>query len=368
MPTSHLPEDARAGIDALIAESLAPQVERIDREGRYPGEFLRALGERGGFGLAIPQSDGGAGLNLAAQIEAIAQVARTCGSTAFLTWCQATCAWYLRQSGNTPARQRYLARVARGELLSGTGMSNTVKHLAGIERINLRGRREGAGYRVNGVLPWVSNLGDGHLVIVAAALEEGGYILFAVPPESPARTLRPCPAFSGMEGTGTVSVRLANALIPDEDVLAGPDDFEAFMQRIKPGFVLMQVGIALGIVQASVDTIAESNSRLGHVNQFLDDQEGELAAELVALRRTTAVLALAGYDALPLDILRTRAQASELALKATQSAALHAGAVGYLMTHPAQRRLREALFVAIVTPALKHLRKEIHALEQREAA
>jgi len=26
--------------------------------------------------------------------------------------------------------------------------------------------------------------------------------------------------------------------------------------------------------------------------------------------------------------------------------------------------LREAVFVAIVTPALKHLRKEIHALEQ----
>jgi len=34
------------------------------------------------------------------------------------------------------------------------------------------------------------------------------------------------------------------------------------------------------------------------------------------------------------------------------------------MRHPAQRRLREAVFVAIVTPALKHLRKEIHDLEQ----
>lgn len=46
------------------------------------------------------------------------------------------------------------------------------------------------------------------------------------------------------------------------------------------------------------------------------------------------------------------------------SEALHTGAKGYLMRHGAQRRLREALFVAIVTPALKHLRKEIHSLEQ----
>lgn len=38
---------------------------------------------------------------------------------------------------------------------------------------------------------------------------------------------------------------------------------------------------------------------------------------------------------------------------------LHQGARGYLRTATAQRRLREAYFIAIVTPALKHLRREI---------
>ena len=33
------------------------------------------------------------------------------------------------------------------------------------------------------------------------------------------------------------------------------------------------------------------------------------------------------------------------------------------MKSPVQRRVREAMFVAIVTPALKHLRKEISDLE-----
>ena len=40
-------------------------------------------------------------------------------------------------------------------------------------------------------------------------------------------------------------------------------------------------------------------------------------------------------------------------------AMLHQGARGYLRTAAAQRRLREAYFVAIVTPSLKHLRREI---------
>ncbi|SPY01463.1 acyl-CoA dehydrogenase [Neisseria meningitidis] len=64
-----------------------------------------------------------------------------------------------------------------------------------------------------------------------------------------------------------------------------------------------------------------------------------------------------------LATLSCREAAAVLALAATQSAALHSGAKGYLMRSPAQRRVREAMFVAIVTPAIKHLRKEIAAIE-----
>ena len=58
--------------------------------------------------------------------------------------------------------------------------------------------------------------------------------------------------------------------------------------------------------------------------------------------------------------------ASELALRAAQSALLHQGARGYLMSSDVQRRVRESHFVAIVTPAIKHLRKEIARLSAEE--
>jgi rubredoxin len=44
---------------------------------------------------------------------------------------------------------------------------------------------------------------------------------------------------------------------------------------------------------------------------------------------------------------------------------MHQGARGYLMSSEVQRRVREAQFVAIVTPAIKHLRKEIARLSPR---
>ena len=46
------------------------------------------------------------------------------------------------------------------------------------------------------------------------------------------------------------------------------------------------------------------------------------------------------------------AHGAELALRAAQSALLHQGARGYLMSSAVQRRVRESHFVAIVTPGL----------------
>jgi alkylation response protein AidB-like acyl-CoA dehydrogenase len=177
-----------------------------------------------------------------------------------------------------------------------------------------------------------------------------------------------------MEGTQTLNLRFRDVRIGSDDVLAHPHEFPQFIQRIKAGFVLGQTGIGFGVVRGCLDAIRESNASHAHVNVFLDDQGPDLAAKLAALEAEVYALARpaqAGTAAM-LAVLKARAGTSELALRAANSAVLHAGARGYLMRHSAQRRLREAVFVAIVTPALKHLRKEIRDLEravpQAEAA
>lgn len=349
-----------------IAQALPPLADRIDRHGFYPQAFLRELGRLGGFGAA-PDAAAYAP-ELVRQIDITAQVARECGSTAFLVWCQATCAWYLHHAANDPVRERYLAAVARGELLAGTGMSNTVKHLAGIEKIRLGARRSGDGYVVDGVLPWVSNLGPDHLLMVAAAVDTGGYVMLALQVGVDGMSLHDCPDFSGMQGTRTFNVRFKNVKADAGSVVAQPDQFNAFIERIKAGFVLGQAAIGLGVAEASLRVVGESRASHAHANAFLDDQYDTLAGELAIVRAQTDALAEhAQSGEVPiLPVLKLRARASEFALRAANSAVLHAGARGYLMRHPAQRLLREAVFVAIVTPALKQLRQEIHELELKQ--
>lgn len=352
-------------IRALIARELVPLAQRIDREGLYPDAFLHQFGASGGFGAAVPRESGGLGLGLADQIAITTAVGAVCGSTAFMVWCQSVSAWYLLHTPNAATRGRWLAPVARGERLSGSGMSNAVKHLAGIERIHLHARRDGEGYRIDGVLPWVSNLGEDHLLIAAAAVVDGSYIMFAVPCNAPGLGLNPCPEFSGMEGTRTLNPRFRDVRIDADGVLAHPRQFADYLARIKPGFVLGQAGMGLGVAEGCIASIHQFNAGHSVTNGYLDDQEDPLRARFDALDARTAVLAArvgAGEPAL-LEVLRARAEASELALRAANAAVLHAGARGYLARSPVQRRLREAVFVSIVTPALKHLRKEIHDLE-----
>lgn len=356
-------------IAAHVKTDLAPLASAIDQDGLYPVDYLRRLGALGGFGASIPREHGGSGLNMAAQIRITTEVGRECGSTAFLVWCQSSCAGYLLASPNQAVRDRYLTPVTQGTLFSGTGMSNAVKHLAGIEKIHLSARRDGDDYIVGGSLPWVSNVGAQHLAIVAASVEDGGYVMFAVHGSAEGLSLHPCPEFSALEGTQTLNLRFKNARIPADNVLAHPSQFAKYMASIKPGFVLGQTGMGFGVTEACLKTIRESNASTAHVNVFLDDQGEDLAAELETLKAQAAKLgeqAQAG-NAPILDVLKLRARTSELTLAAANSAVLHAGAKGYLMRHPAQRRLREAVFVAIVTPALKHLRKEIHGIEQAAA-
>ncbi len=369
MTTTNQADTLIGAVAALIKTDLSPITSAVDQEGRYPIEFLRKLAGAGGFAAAVPKAHGGLALGLGPQIDVISEVGRECGSTAFLAWCQSTCALYLLGSPNEAVRTRYLRAVATGERLAGTGMSNTVKHLAGIENIHLKARRQADGYVVSGSLPWVSNVGDSHLAIVAASVEGGGYVMFAAHGDAAGVSLHPCPDFAGLAGTQTLNIRMKDVRIPNEDVLAHPEQFPAYMAGIKPAFVLGQLGMGFGVIDGSLRIIRESNVAGAHVNQFLDDQGDALANEAAALKASARRLAAQADEggAALIDVLRLRLAASELTLRAANSAVLHAGAKGYLMRHPAQRRLREAVFVAIVTPALKHLRKEIHALEQAAA-
>jgi alkylation response protein AidB-like acyl-CoA dehydrogenase len=303
-----------------------------------------------------------------AAIRAMTEVSRVCGATGFLVWCQQVCGLYLQQSGNPALIGARLAAHSAGQRLGGTGMSNPMKAYAGIEKLLLQAVPVAGGYRVSGTLPWVSHLGADHYAgVLAGVAGEDREIMFAIPCDAPGVELRDCPSFSAMEGTNTWAIRCTDVFIGAEHLLADPA--RPYLARIRGAFILLQCGFGLGVAQGAIDSMWAVEPQLGHVNQFLDDRPDALQNELDALTARIEGLCATPFNTHHehlIQVLDVRAHASELALRAAQSALLHAGARGYLLSSAVQRRVRESHFVAIVTPAIKHLRKLIADLSAAE--
>ena len=367
-PNPPLPLEALlSASQAIVDHDLKPLTISIDVDGLYPEPVLKKLGAIGAFNHHLPATREDGIADMGAAIQAMATVSHECMSTGFTMWCQDTCAWYLQNAANPTVRDNWLPKVASGEVLAGTGMSNTMKAFAGIEELRLKGKRVEGGYVVNGSLPWVSNLGEDHVFGTLFALEDvpGRTVMALVDCASEGFTLRLSAHFTALEGTRTFACIFENVFIPDEMII--DDDGAAFLKRARAGIVLLQFGMGMGNIQSCIDLCRDVEPMLGHVNGYLDDRPDELQEELDDA--VEAVLALAEdpfetSDEFFHDILQLRLTAGELALRASQSAMLHTGAKGYLKTAPAQRKLRESYFVAIVTPAIKHLRKELDRLEQ----
>ena len=350
-------------VDRIVGEDLAKSVRRIDGEQYYPEGIMRALGGAGAYGTHL--GGNGAPCNLSEAILATERASEVCLSTGFCMWCQNALGWYISSSDSTWLKANVLPGVATGQILGGTGMSNPMKSFAGIEKLKLRGTRLAGGYQVKGTLPWISNLSEGGWFgTLFDVPDEGKTVMgiFKADPETGVK-LRLDHDFMAMGGTATQAVALKDACLPDEQVIGDPG--LPFIKNIRVGFVLMQCGMGLGLVKSSIDLIRRLDAPLGHVNRFLEKGAEELQASYDELRGRVLDLAGTPYefsDAYWKRVLQARLDCGEGAIEAAHYAMLHSGARGYVASGEAQRRLREAYFVAIVTPATKQLRKMIASL------
>jgi alkylation response protein AidB-like acyl-CoA dehydrogenase len=357
-----------AQLKLKVASDLAPQVPDID-QGQYPSKFMHTIGEVGGFGQLVSKQYGGFNNGIKAAIQVIEGISEECLCTGFMTWCQIACTWYMEKSSNAYLKQELLPLVASGKVLGGTGLSNPMKHFAGIEKIALVAERRPNGYLINGLLPWVSNVGAGHHFGISARIADSDeYLMAIVSDDLEGLNLKQTAHFIALEGSNTFSCSFRNVFVPDELILAAP--CEDYVKQIRPGFILTQVGMGLGLTKSCIKIMERSNQRYGHVNCFLDDQVEDIAASLAIARKRTYQIADSlsneggvGISLLK-DIIQARLESSQLSLRAANAAMLHMGARGYLRGGAVERKLREAFFVSIVTPAVKQLKKMLHDLDR----
>lgn len=351
------PREQAASISEIVAEDIRPLLRAIDQEGVYPERAMRRLGAAGAFSRHAGESVRNGGLDRA--IAAMAEVGETCLSTAFCIWCQDALAWYLSRTENDDLKRRMLPDVAFGRRLGGTGLSNPMKALSGIERIAIRGEKVSGGYRITGRLPWVSNLGRDHAFAAIFGLDDGRLVMALLDCSADGVSLARNAHFIALEGTRTYSVLLKDVFVPERDVIA--EDARHFIPRIRQGFVLLQLGMAIGAARGAArlmdrDTAGRRAAAwLPLSPEAILQRADKISAAASALAKSADDPSRSAF----IEVLRLRLEGSQLALQATEAATLQFGARGYLKGSDVDRRRREALFVALITPSVKHIMKEL---------
>jgi alkylation response protein AidB-like acyl-CoA dehydrogenase len=354
---------------AAIANGLRPNLQRIHVNAEYPEAFMRRIGALGAFKQGTPAEFGGTGKGLKWTIKMMEEIAQECLNTGFLMWCQTVCAWYIQNGESQYLKEQILPKIITGEILAGTGMSNPMKHFAGIEQIRITAQRGADGYILNGSIPMVSNMGEDHYFgIVAKNEEEASYLMAVLPGNLPGLSIGDVRGFIALDGSSTCSCKFKDVFVPTQYILASPCN--EFVARIRSGFILTQTGFGLGLVSSCIELMKRTNRTKGHINCFLDDQAEDIETALRTAQRCTYALAeeigCGDRDTradIVSEVVQARLSASELALRASQASMLHAGASGYRLNGVYDKKLREAYFVAIVTPALKHLKKLLYDLQ-----
>ncbi len=157
----------RAAIRELCAAYPDAYWRELDRRGGYPTEFVRTLTEAGWLSVLIPSEYGGAGLGIAEASIILEEINRT-GGNAATAHAQMYIMGTVLRHGSAEQKQRYLPRVARGELrLQAFGVTEPD---AGSEttRLKTTAVRRGECYIVNGQKVWTSRAEHSDLLLLLA--------------------------------------------------------------------------------------------------------------------------------------------------------------------------------------------------------
>ena len=354
--------------DSKLPLELAEQAGRLNDglAGSSVGVVLTRLAETGYLGLGVPGALGGLGGSLLDVVEAIATVSEQCLTSGFVFWCQRALIEYLAASDNSWLRSEILPQVLQAELSGATGLSNAMKHLAGIEHLRLHARLDQETITLNGVLPWASNLRPKQFVIAVAAQTDSGRSIVAAVPANVAGLQRGEDLqLFGLQASWTSSLQLNHVQLSHAWIIS--DNAMSFLPKIRPAFLLMQCGLSLGMARRSLQETLQSI-----------DGNNEVAL-LVRLRYNAVTLAnlesqiwyLSSLSSFTLaqtrQLFELRIGLTRLAVDLVQLELEAKGGSAYLKPSGTARRLREVAFLPVLTPSLVLLETELqgHPLAEK---
>ncbi len=157
----------------FVEEQILPVATQLEHADEYPTQIVEGMKEMGIFGLMIPEEYGGLGESLLTYALCVEEIARGWMSVSGIINTHFIVAYMLLQHGTEEQKQKYLPRMATGEVRGAFSMSEPGcgSDVSGIKTKAVAG--EGDSWTINGQKMWLTNGGSSTLVAVLVKTDTG---------------------------------------------------------------------------------------------------------------------------------------------------------------------------------------------------
>ena len=174
--TDGLSEDQSEILKAVrqfVDEQIIPVAQELEHADEYPTEIIEGLKELGVFGLTIPEEFGGLGESLLTYALVVEEIARGWMSVSGVINTHFIVAYMLLQHGTAEQKEKYLPRMATGEVRGAFSMSEPGLG-SDVSAVSTKATKADDGsYSITGQKMWLTNGATSTLVAVLTKTDEG---------------------------------------------------------------------------------------------------------------------------------------------------------------------------------------------------
>src|SRR5437879_6870951 len=138
-------------------EQILPNAEHYDDEDSFPEPIVEQMKELGLFGVTIPEEHGGMGLDLTTYSMIVEELSRGWISISGILNTHFIGSYLLMKFGTEEQKQKYLARMATGEIRAAFSLSEPELG-SDVAAIKTSAKKlDDGNYEINGTKMWVTN-------------------------------------------------------------------------------------------------------------------------------------------------------------------------------------------------------------------
>lgn len=166
-------EEILKTVREFVDKEIIPVATELEHKDEYPQAIVDGLKELGLFGLTIPEEYGGLGESLLTYALVVEEIARGWMSVSGVINTHFIVAYMLMQHGTEEQKQKYLPRMATGEVRGAFSMSEPSLG-SDVSAVSTKATKQDDGsYSITGQKMWLTNGGSSNLVAVLTKTDEG---------------------------------------------------------------------------------------------------------------------------------------------------------------------------------------------------